>query len=209
MKFDLSIIPSTYDSVHAALAATVAGLFFLQLLFLILAIMAFRKKCKPAPDRRVVDQKQNPADNVATVVVADSGVAVAVKADRESNSVAALQLLSLLQNEARFVDFVREGVTSYSDAEIGAAARVVHDGCAKVLKQYFEIEPVRSETEGQRISVPKGFDAASIRLTGNVVGSAPFSGTLVHRGWRVSKVRLPKMNEGHATEVIAPAEVEL
>ena len=35
----------------------------------------------------------------------------------------ALQLLALLQQEGRFIDFLEENVTAYSDAEIGGAAR--------------------------------------------------------------------------------------
>ncbi len=52
---------------------------------------------------------------------------------------AALQLLGLLQREARFVDFIQEDVAPYTDAEIGAAARVVHEGCRKVLREHFAI----------------------------------------------------------------------
>ncbi|MEN9437490.1 MAG: hypothetical protein RIR09_2145, partial [Pseudomonadota bacterium] len=42
---------------------------------------------------------------------------------------AALQLLGLLQREARLIDFTQEDIRAYSDADIGAAARVVHAGC--------------------------------------------------------------------------------
>ena len=49
---------------------------------------------------------------------------------------AALQLLGLMQREARFVDFIQEDVAPYTDAEIGAAARVVHEGCRKVLREH-------------------------------------------------------------------------
>ncbi|HEY6077263.1 MAG TPA: DUF2760 domain-containing protein, partial [Polyangiaceae bacterium] len=45
----------------------------------------------------------------------------------------ALQLLSLLQREGRFVDFVEQEVTAFSDADIGAAARLVHEGCRRAL----------------------------------------------------------------------------
>src|SRR5436190_15346400 len=38
---------------------------------------------------------------------------------------------TLFQSEARFVDFVQEDVAGYADAEIGAAARVVHEGDRK------------------------------------------------------------------------------
>jgi len=122
---------------------------------------------------------------------------------------AALQLLSLFQREARLIDFTQENLSAYSDADIGAAARVVHEGCAKVLKEHFTIQPVRSEAEGSRVELPEGFDAAAVRLTGNVVGKAPFRGTLSHRGWRAADVRLPKLAEAHDAAILAPAEVEL
>jgi hypothetical protein len=122
---------------------------------------------------------------------------------------AALQLLGLLQRDARFVDFIEEDVAGYSDADIGAAARVVHGGCRNVLREHFTIRPVRDEAEGSRITLPEGFDATAVRVTGNVVGKAPFSGSLSHRGWRVDEVRLPKLADSRNAKVIAPAEVEL
>lgn len=122
---------------------------------------------------------------------------------------AALQLLGLLQREARFVDFIQEDVAPYSDAEIGAAARVVHGGCRKLLAEHFTLAPVRAEAEGSRVTLAAGFDAAAVRLTGNVVGQAPFTGTLSHRGWQVTQVRLPQLTEARAAAIIAQAEVEL
>lgn len=126
-----------------------------------------------------------------------------------ASETSALQLLGLLQREARFVDFVQEDTTGYSDADIGAATRVVHAGCRKVLAEHFTLEPVRSEAEGSRVTLAEGFDAAAVRLTGNVVGQAPFTGTLGHRGWRVSATRLPQLTDAKAASVIAQAEVEL
>lgn len=122
---------------------------------------------------------------------------------------AALQLLGLLQREARFVDFIQEDVAPYTDAEIGAAARVVHEGCRKVLREHFAIQPVRTEAEGSRITLQAGFDATAVRLTGHVVGQAPFTGTLGHRGWQVTAVKLPQLTDTAAAHVIAQAEVEL
>jgi hypothetical protein len=96
---------------------------------------------------------------------------------------AALQLLGLMQREARFVDFIQEDVAPYTDAEIGAAARGARrlpQGAARA----FHACPVRSEAEGSRITLQAGFDAAAVRLTGNVVGQAPFTGTLsTVAGW--------------------------
>lgn len=122
---------------------------------------------------------------------------------------AALQLLGLLQREARFVDFLQEDIATYSDADVGGAARLLHGGARKVLKETFDLEPVRAETEGARLTLPAGFDASAVRVTGNVVGQPPFSGTLQHKGWRATAVRLPGLTEGHDARVIAPAEVEL
>lgn len=122
---------------------------------------------------------------------------------------AALQLLALLQKNARFVDFVEEDIAGYADADIGAAARVVHEGCRATLREHFTIRPIRTEAEGTRVTLAEGFDASANRLTGNVVGAAPFTGTLSHRGWRAAEVKLPKLVGTHDVSVIAPAEVEL
>ena len=158
--------------------------------------------------QRVRDAGAQPAPDAPTPPVAAVAEPQPVIV-RETTPEAALQLLGLLQREARFVDFVQEEVAAYSDADIGAAARVVHEGCRKVLREHFSIEPVRSEPEGSRITLAEGFDAAALRLTGKVVGKPPFTGSLGHRGWRVTDTRLPKLAEGHDAGVIAQAEVEL
>ena len=155
--------------------------------------------------RDILRLEQREWDRIATVVP-ESPKAAAL---RETLPDSALQLLALLQQEGRFMDFLEENVTAYSDAEIGGAARVVHEGCHRVIRDHFQIEPVRSETEGARLTFLSGFDAAAVRLTGNVVGKPPFAGTLMHRGWRVTEIKLPKLAKGHDVRVLAPAEVEL
>ena len=67
---------------------------------------------------------------------ASAPAAVAPAATPESG---ALQLLSLLQREGRFVDFVEQEVTAFSDADVGAAARVVHEGCRRALHAHARI----------------------------------------------------------------------
>jgi len=162
---------------------------------------------QPALAARVRDLR----DGVAAPAPAPSPAPAAPPAPplREAPHEAALQLLGLLQRDARFIDFIEEDVKAYSDADIGAAARVVHEGCRKVLREHFSIQPLRSETEGSRVTLPEGFDAAAVRVTGNVVGKAPFTGTLSHRGWRVADTRLPKLAAGHDAAILAQAEVEL
>jgi hypothetical protein len=121
----------------------------------------------------------------------------------------ALALLALLQREGRLVDFLREPLDGFSDADIGAAARDVHRGCRKVLDQHLSLEPVMPGSEEAKVSVPKGFDPAEIRLIGEAKGEPPFRGTLRHHGWRVVDARLPVLADGIDRMVVAPAEVEL
>jgi hypothetical protein len=85
----------------------------------------------------------------------------------------------------------------------------VHDSVKKALDAHVTLERVQRESEGARVTVPKGFSASEVRLVGNVVGEAPFTGTLTHAGWRVKSIELPKLAEGHDLRVVAPAEVEL
>ena len=109
----------------------------------------------------------------------------------------ALDVLAALQREGRLIDFCEEELASFSDAQIGAAARTVHDGCRKALRSLLPLAPVRTESEGASVAVPPGFDPRALRLTGNVVGDPPFRGVLRHHGWKTGET------------VIAPAEVEL
>ncbi len=63
--------------------------------------------------------------------------------------------------------------------------------------------------EDSKVSVPKGFDPAEIRLIGEAKGEPPYRGTLRHRGWRATDVKLPTLADGVDRTVIAPAEVEV
>ena len=158
---------------------------------------------------RVLGLRQAAVPAQAPAPAAAAVVAAAPAPLKEASPDAALQLLALLQRDARLIDFSQENLSAYSDADIGGAARVVHEGCAKVLREHFSLAPVRTEAEGSRITLNEGFDARAIRLTGNVVGQAPFQGALSHRGWRATEVRLPRLADGHDATVLAQAEVEL
>src|SRR6478609_1002452 len=125
---------------------------------------------------------------------------------RRSND-SALQLLTLLQREGRFVDFVQQEVASFGDADIGAAARVVHEGCRRALRAHARIVSVRKEAEGERLTLERASE--DVKLVGNVAGSAPFRGVLRHRGWRVEELKLPTMVGEHDLTLVAPAELEL
>jgi hypothetical protein len=121
----------------------------------------------------------------------------------------ALALLALLQREGRLVDFLREPLDGFSDADIGAAARDVHRGCRKVLEQHLKLEAVMPGAEEDKVTVPRGFDPAEVRIVGEAKGEPPYRGTLRHHGWRATEVKLPALTEGVDRAVVAPAEVEL
>jgi hypothetical protein len=204
---DLSLQPTTFDLWHVCLFGTVLVL-ALTLIVLLIGMVIGLNRRKP---EIVV-----PAEPVVKIVEVEKIVEKIVQAPtpepvvlKEATPDAALQLLGLLQKEARFIDFIEEDIAAYSDADIGIAARVVHEGCHKAIKEHFSFAPVRSEAEGNKITLQQGFDASSIRLTGHIVGTAPFTGTLIHKGWQVTHVNLPKLTQGHNAAIIAAAEVEL
>jgi hypothetical protein len=205
---DLSLQPTTFDLWHVCLAGTVAVLALTLIILLISMVIGL--------SRRKPEAVQIPAEPVVKIVEVEKIVEKIVQAPtpepvvlREATPEAALQLLGLLQKEARFIDFIEEDIAAYSDADIGIAARVVHEGCYKAIKEHFSLAPVRSEAEGNKITLQQGFDAASVRLIGNIVGTAPFTGTLIHKGWQVTSIQLPKLTQGHNATIIAAAEVEL
>jgi hypothetical protein len=121
----------------------------------------------------------------------------------------ALHLLSILQRDGRFIDFLKEDIKGFPDADVGAAARLVHQGCKKAIDACFTLAPVRSEEEGAAVVVEAGFDAASISLAGNVKGEPPWKGSLTHAGWKASAVSLPERPVHVDGRVVAPAEIDI
>lgn len=120
-----------------------------------------------------------------------------------------LRLLSLLQGSSRLVDFLKEEISSFSDAEVGAAVRQIHADSAKTLEEIVTIRPTLDETEGSNFTVPAGYDPAVIKVTGKVKGEPPFKGKIRHRGWKAHKLSLPKQLGEYNREIIWPAEVEI
>lgn len=123
----------------------------------------------------------------------------------------ALTLLATLQRESRLVDFLMESLDGFSDAQVGAAARAVHDDAAKSLKRLFALRPLLDHPEGATVDIDAP-DAARYTLSGKVDGFSDGSlrGTLVHAGWVAGCCELPRY-EGSAgnAPVVAPAEIEV
>jgi hypothetical protein len=185
----LTLVPeaSAYHSYLTVAALAVASL-------LLVAILLDQKK--KAEPRRAAAEAAKPAPVPQATNQADAEV---------------VSFLATLQEQGRLVDFLMDDITSYNDAQVGAAARVVHEGCKAALREHFAIRPVRDENEGSSVSVPAGYAADEYRLVGKISGQAPFSGTLVHRGWKTERVKLPRVvrADGDRLPTIAPAEVEL
>ncbi|MEM1282081.1 MAG: DUF2760 domain-containing protein [Chlamydiota bacterium] len=128
---------------------------------------------------------------------------------KEKTDPSHLRLLNLLQDSGRLVDFLKEDISKFNDAQVGAAVRKIHSDCNKSLEEYVTIRPIMEEEEGQNVAISEGYDPANIKIVGKVKGQPPFKGKLIHKGWRAHKRSLPKQVGDLSTEVIQPAEVEI
>lgn len=154
----------------------------------------------PAPERPAPKVERTPAPSKAAPVVTPP---------QPAPTAAALQMLAILQREGRLIDFLQEDLSLYEDEQIGAAVRSVHAGCKQGIDSHVTLEPVVQDDEGSTITIPAGFDANAIRLTGSVSGNPPFKGVVRHRGWRAAKVELPQLTSSANAQVVAAAEVEV
>jgi len=120
----------------------------------------------------------------------------------------ALQLLGMLQREARVLDFFMEDIAPYTDEQVGGAARDVHEKTREVLKRAFAPVPLIDAVEGSTATAPA--DPAQVKFIGNVPATgAPSSGVLRHRGWRATSASLPKWNAKQDLRILAQAEIEV
>jgi len=189
----LTLLPETAAHQRAMLMAAIASA---AVAFICMLLAGGRR----APEAEAEARPQVEAPRPAVQPLAEN------QADAE-----VVNFLATLQQRGRLLDFLMDDITAYSDAQVGAAARVVHDGCRAALKEHLGIRPVREEAEGSTVEVPADHAADEYRLVGRIAGEAPFTGTLVHRGWTVEEVRLPRLlrRDDGRMPTIAPAEVEL
>lgn len=120
-----------------------------------------------------------------------------------------LRLLGMLQSSSRLIDFFKEEISSFSDAQVGAAVRQIHAAASKNLEEVVTIRPLLEENEGAAIMIHKGYNPSEYKVTGNVRGEPPFKGIVRHRGWKAHKISLPKQVGVINREVLAPAEIEV
>jgi hypothetical protein len=158
--------------------------------------------------RRVAKGGGSSTAQAATAAAAKPATAAAGPAD------GAVQILALLQRESRLIDFFLEDISAYSDDQIGAAVRPVHDSCRTVLERHLKLGPVIDGVEGATTRLATaGIDAkdtARLKIVGNVPPDGNVTaGVLRHRGWRVEKVDLPQLKAGERALIVAPAEIEV
>jgi hypothetical protein len=166
---------------------------------------------------RVLLLRENTEKSGVDSRTSDEGDAVRTGASSARNvpAAAAVQdlaparmLLRLFQREGRFVDFLQQDITSFADADVGAAARVVHEGCRRVLRSHAKIGHARSEAEGTRLTLDAAA-AEQVKLVGQVSGKPPYNGVLRHAGWRIDDFTLPVSVGERDPALLAEPEVEL
>lgn len=158
------------------------------------------------------DAKKQEGEDTATPQ--PEPLAAAVEQDPQKlQDAAVIQFLARLQDKGRLVDFIMDDMTPYGDEQVGAAARIVHQGCQEVLGDFFKITPLHDGAEEESITLAQGYDSASYRLVGSVSEQPPYTGVVLHRGWVTHSVNLPRVSAADLMEddayVIAPAEVEV
>ena len=199
------------DMINAFFVPFACAVFFLFMLVLWVILRASAKRAlkkaaaaeAPAPAPAKKEKKKKPVEDVLAEPV------ISKKEIAETNKRYYLHLLSVLQREGRLIDFFTEDLSLYEDDQIGAAVRSIQDNCKNSLKKHLNPKPVMDQNEGEAISVPAGFDANTIKLTGNVSGEPPFQGVLRHKGWRAARLELPALSVVKDPSVLAPAEVEV
>ena len=120
----------------------------------------------------------------------------------------ALQILSILQRDSRLLDFLMEDIAAYSDDQIGAAVRELHDQCRDAVSRYVSLQPVIDGVEGTFTQTPSK-DPNLVKFVGNVPATPPSGGILRHKGWRAAKVDLPALPARQDATILAPAEIEI
>jgi len=120
----------------------------------------------------------------------------------------ALQVLGMLQRDARILDFFMEDITPYSDDQVGAAARDIHANTREILIRHFAPVPVIDAVEGTPVN--SDGNPALVKFIGNVPATGKaVGGMLRHRGWRAGTASLPRVNTRQDLAILAPAEIEV
>ena len=90
-----------------------------------------------------------------------------------------------------------DDINAYNDAQVGAAARVVHAGCKSVLQEHFSIQPAaHGRRRDRRCRSPPAMPPTSTGWSARSPARRRSPGVLVHRGWKTDMVKLPQLLRG-------------
>jgi hypothetical protein len=129
----------------------------------------------------------------------------------DSEDAAVLTFLRVLQEKSRILDFALTDIARLPDPQVGAAARVVHQGLRTVLQDSFDIKPIAEASEGQNLELPEDFDSSRYRILQQSAVDQKPQGVVLHRGWEVKKMNLPRTLRRPGDplpSVLAPVEIE-
>ena len=195
------VVPATLDTARSA-ALVVLTIFLAWQAYVLL-----RQRASPpsATAETAPAPAASPRQVAAAMPAAAPGAASGAGGD-------ALILLSLLQERGRFLDFVAEDISAYGDAQVAAASRVVHQGCKAVIDECLALAPAHAGAEGDRITVDPAADPNRYRLQGKLAQQPPYSGVVVHRGWKTTRLTLPRHTRAidpAGENIVAPIDVEV
>ena len=192
---------------NGAIAGIVAVVIVLIIYFIIRSIIVCKKK--KASDLEELAVVPDLSDELKDLKAEIERIELESKNKQNEKFIeGAVYSLVLLQREGRLIDFLKENIEPFEDAQIGAAVRQIHSGCAKVLDENFKVQTISKSTEGENITLNEDFDPSEIRMSGNVPEKSPYNGVLRHKGWKVSKVDLPSRTGKINSSVVCPAEIE-
>lgn len=173
----------------------------LSLAWKILTDAGIAQRCAELLDRAAESTPQK--SSAAAVAAAAPSVPATPATPGRSE---ALTLLADLQREGRLLDFLKEPIESYSDAQVGAAVRAIHRDCAAVIERQFSVRPVVDQPEGSAVDCST-LSPAQIRVTG--AADQNQNATLMHNGWQATQCELPRWTGAAGDRLIlAPAEAD-
>jgi len=85
------------------------------------------------------------------------------KIEVQSKDHSHLRLLALLQQSGRLIHFFQEDIHDFTDAQVGAAVRLIHQDCGKSLEELVPIRPLMPEKQGSTGPVPIACHPAAIK----------------------------------------------
>lgn len=164
--------------------------------------------------RRIVTPSTPKPNEPAAAAAAAAKPAAAAADSGPKAADGAVQILSILQRDARLIDFLNEDIAPYTDEQIGAAVRDIHKNSRAALDRHVKLVPVVDGVEGTNTNLASAGldskDTTRLRIVGKVPADGKVeAGMLRHRGWKVEKIDLPPTPQGKKAAILAPAEIEV